>query len=169
MTTVRSGIGAADHGKRLAEVFVPQFRGELAVRLVEDLEEHLGGPVLVPLGELRPDGQESGLQPGGVARHGLELVEIEDDQELICQRLIHGPVQGLEPVVAELASGPAVVAERMEVDPDMVEAGLADRPEMLGLEPAPIGMPPEVVISQNVDAAAESLVEGEGGVTAARP
>jgi hypothetical protein len=114
---------------------IPQFVGELWGRLIENFEENLARAILAVLGDCGPTGKEGLFLALGIGGDFEVVVVIEDNQQVVRQGLVDGPVEGSEKLFAHLAVGVGLaVAQRVQVDPDMVEAGLADELEVLLLE-----------------------------------
>ncbi len=115
------------------------------------------------LGDLPPHGQHPLLVAHRVLAHRLELVEVEDYHQVVGQRVLERPIERLEPRGAELVVRVRlVVAEGMEVDPDVVESRLLDEPEILLLKSPLLTVLPDGIVAQDVHAPAQTPVLGKG-------
>jgi hypothetical protein len=73
-------------------------------------------------------------------------------------RLIDGPVKRLEIVLADAGGIAPRIAERMQVDSHVTEAGLFDEAEMLILKSRLAAIAPPPILADDVHAPPEALV-----------
>jgi hypothetical protein len=91
--------------------------------------------VFVAFRDLPPEGQEAVFVAIWILAHGMELMEVQDDKQPVRQRLLDGPIKSSQPLVAEfvIRAHPGI-AERMQVDADVVESCFFDQRNMPVLE-----------------------------------
>ena len=160
---VARGVGFADDGEAVLDEGVPGGDVELLVGFVEHFEEDGVGLVLVAFADLLPEGEEFGFVGGEVGGHGVVVVLVEDDGEVVGEGVFEDPVEGGEPGGGELVVG-VHVAEGLEVDADGLEAAVVDGGEVFFFEAGVGGVAAEGVVAEDVDAAlhGSDLVEGIG-------
>ena len=151
------GITLADDRQRRPPVFVPGLVRELGGRFVEDFKQHRVGPAFAVFGEGRPRLEKLLSLAGWVGRNRQIVVEIEDHHQLVGQRVVHRPVQRFEKLLSQFAAGVGfAVAQRMEVDADVVEAGFPNQLEMGFLKLAARRVLPDHIPAQQVHPAPQT-------------
>ena len=145
------GVVRPDHLEGLSEILVPEFRSQLAVRLVQHLEEDRISRPLKVLAHLPPEGHD--LRPEGlrVLCHVREVVEIQDDGQLVSQGVLDDPIGRLPPGVAEAILG-AHPIQGVQVHANALQARLMDEAKVLLLEAGLLWVLPDRVVSQDIHA-----------------
>ncbi len=151
-------IGDAHHLDDLGQDPVPGVAVEIAVRFVEQLEDHRVGLVAVAARHLAPGGAQ---QDGAVFRLGvgavLEIVIVEDDVQLMFLGLGNHPVELGEPLRIDRAVGAKMIvglAENEHVQPQGRKAGGLDPGEGIVRIVAGLAVLPVGIIAQDIDAGA---------------
>ena len=135
------GIDGADRPpRRCAKMGFQMSAVSLSCRLVQDLVDDRPRHPLVAGGDLPPQPD----QPGGVGLRRLHhrgvVVQVDDDRQVVRQRLVDGPVHPVqESLFDAVGRGRLGVRTDPHRHPHVIEAGVAHGPEVARRDgPAPV-------------------------------
>ena len=126
----------------------------MAMGFVEQLKgdgRRLGA---VSLCKLAPHGRQPGSAHGHVIRAGPEVVLVQDHSEARVRRVCYNPVEPFQPLRVDPILRVHMI-EHEQIDPDEIEATVADVGKILCLEPTFFRLLPERVVTEDVDAPAK--------------
>jgi hypothetical protein len=157
-------IRRADHGQQLGDEGVVLVRGELVVRLVQELEVERVRIALIALGDLPPDAAQASLVRVGLDGHLVVMVNIDNRPQTSGERRVDGPLDaGSELGVDRKWGNARRVRAPAHGDADMLEPDLGDEREIFVSQrdaPLPFLRGIERIAEVDAPAQAARLIEG---------
>ncbi len=130
-----AGVGRSNDGEQFHDGFVPTRVVELAVRLVEQLEENGVWAVAIVFGDLPPHRNQPRQVVFGIAVDFVVVMGVDDDDEVVLERGIDNSIDPIEELGIDGVWRLMGCASRpTDRNPNRVESGFLNQRNMIVLD-----------------------------------
>ena len=156
-------VVGSDHLQGGLDERVPPGRRHFAARLIEKLEHCRGKSAGVVIRKLLPESQQLDAAIVRISLALIVVVFVDDGNEIVGNGLFQHPIEPRQYSQIEIVSA-VHIFERGQIDPHVMESGIANHLEITLLERGIDAAVPNAVITENIDAAGHLPRHGCGFV-----